>query len=204
MPVVAQEDLDAAAAALRQGEVIAIPTDTVYGIAALADAPKALATVFSAKGRPPDLALPVLVLGAGDLGGLVESWPDAAARLSDAFWPGPLTIVVRALSHVGRRLGGDRVTVGLRAAAHPFVLRLVGEVGPLAVTSANRHGERPATTPREVQEAFRAGGLVSAVVDGGRCDGAPSTVVDCAGDCPRILREGSIDRASIEAVLGAD
>ncbi len=184
---------------LRAGSVVAIPTDTVYGLAAtLERAP--IAAVFEAKGRPGGLALPVLIGGRDQLDRVAASFPAAASRLTERFWPGPLTVVVGARRKIGRLLGGDGRTVGIRWPDHPFVEELCLAAGPLAVTSANAHGEVPCTTAPAVCDRFDASS-VALVVDGGPCAGTPSTVVDCTAE-PRCLREGALGWAILEAELG--
>lgn len=187
-------------AALDAGEVVALPTDTVYGLAARVDRPGALAAVFAAKGRPPGLALPVLVGRWRQVHEVALSWPRSASMVAARYWPGPLTVVVPARPAVGPLLGGDGRTVGLRRPRHRDVQRLCREAGPLAVTSANRHGEPPCTTAEEVRAAF-PDGQVRVVADGGRCDGVPSTVVDCTVTPPACLREGGIPWPWVEAAL---
>ncbi|HUZ11096.1 MAG TPA: L-threonylcarbamoyladenylate synthase [Acidimicrobiales bacterium] len=208
----------AAAAALEAGGLIALPTDTVYGLAARVDRPRALAAIFVAKGRPAGLALPVLVGRWRQVHAVAAEWPRSASMLAARFWPGPLTVVVPARPEIGRALGGDGTTVGVRRPAHRFVRALCIAAGPLAVTSANRHGQPPCVTVEEVLAAFAepAGpggpgsaaacegspappGALSLVVDGGRCDGLPSTVVDCTRPSPRCLREGAVPWAWVEA-----
>jgi tRNA threonylcarbamoyl adenosine modification protein (Sua5/YciO/YrdC/YwlC family) len=191
--------LAAAEAALDDGAVVAVPTDTVYGLAARIDRPEGIAAVFAAKRRPADLALPVLVGEGRQIGDVAGRWPESAAILAARYWPGPLTLVVPAREGVGRLLGsGD--TVGVRQPRHRFIRRLCGVVGPLAVTSANLHGSPPLTRAADVAEAFAAD-EVALVVDGGRCDGVPSTVVDCTGSPPRCLRVGGVPWESVEVAL---
>lgn len=186
--------------ALAEGRVVAIPTDTVYGLAARVDRPEGLAAVFAAKGRPPDLALPVLIGRWRQLHQVAAEWPRNASMVAARFWPGPLTVVVPAREALGPLLGGDGTTVGLRRPRHRDVQRLCREAGPLAVTSANRHGLPPCTTAGEVESAF-PDGEVAVVVDGGTCDGVPSTVVDCTTSPPTCLREGGVPWAWVEAAL---
>jgi tRNA threonylcarbamoyl adenosine modification protein (Sua5/YciO/YrdC/YwlC family) len=181
--------IDEAVAALRAGGVAIIPTDTVYGVAVALDRPRATEALFVLKARPRDSALPVLVadrVQADKLGRLGV----AAGALADHFWPGPLTIVVARQPGFDADLGGDAGSVGLRVPDHAVVAALCREVGPLATTSANLHGGATPETAAEVAALF--GDAVAAVVDGGRCAGEPSTVVDCLGRRPRLLREGRI------------
>jgi L-threonylcarbamoyladenylate synthase len=195
----AGEDAEAIAAALRRGSVCAIPTDTVYGLAADPGRPGATEALFVLKGRPPGLALPVLVASAAQaeqLAGPAGLSP-AARALADRFWPGALTIVVRRRPHLDWDLGGDPATIGLRCPGHPLARRLCRRVGPLATTSANRHGQAPLVSAEEVRAEF---GDSVAVLDGGRCDGAPSTVVDVCDGPPRLLRQGGVPW---DEVLGA-
>ncbi|MGH9109363.1 MAG: L-threonylcarbamoyladenylate synthase [Acidimicrobiales bacterium] len=201
-PVVPASDRGAAAAlaVLAAGGVVALPTDTVYGLAARLDRPAGLAAVFSAKGRPPGLALPVLVGRWGQVHQVAAEWPRSASMIAARYWPGPLTVVVPVRPHLGGGLGGDGKTVGLRRPDHRFLRALCRKAGPLAVTSANLHGRPPFTTAAEVASAFGAG-AVAVVVDGGRCDGVPSTVVDCTVSPPACLREGGIPWPWIEAAV---
>jgi L-threonylcarbamoyladenylate synthase len=176
--VVAEAMVAEAAAVLARGSVIAVPTDTVYGLAARLDRDEAVAAIFELKGRPDALALPVLVAGTDQAQRLVARWPAAAARLAVRFWPGALTVVVPARPEIGARVGGDGASVGIR---NP------------------RHGAPPCTSAAEVVAAF--GPAAGLVVDGGRCDGLPSTVVDCTGEEPACLREGAIPWSAVTAAL---
>ncbi len=193
--------LAAAARVLDDGGVVALPTDTVYGLAARIDRPEALAAVFAAKGRPPGLALPVLIGRWRQLRDVAETWPKNASTLASRFWPGALTVVVPARPEVGPHLGGDGTTVGLRRPGHKGVRKLCQLAGPLAVTSANRHGEPPCATAEQVADTFFPDRSVALVLDDGPCDGQPSTVVDCTVSPPTCLREGGIPWAWIEASL---
>lgn len=183
---------------LAAGAGVAIPTDTVYGLAARIDRPEALAAVFAAKGRPPGLALPVLIGRWSQVRAVAPKLSKTAKLLAARFWPGPLTVVVPALPGVGPLLGGDGASVGLRQPDHPFVRALCRRTGPLAVTSANLHGRPPCTTAEEVAACFTRD-EVALVVDGGRCDGVPSTVVDCRVSPPACLRAGAIPWSWVEA-----
>jgi len=189
----------AAVEALRRGEVVAVPTDTVYGLAVDPLQPGASARIFSAKRRPEALALPVLVASFAQASLLAA--PASLERLvllATAFWPGALTVVVQRAPGVELDLGGDSTTVGLRAPAHPAVRELCRIIGPLAVTSANLHGMEPCHEACEVRATW---GDELTVIDGGRCDGRPSTVVAITGAAPVVLREGPVSAAEIEAVL---
>lgn len=201
VPEVPDEVIGRAVETLAAGAVVAVPTDTVYGLAADPSRPGATATVFALKGRPPGLALPVLVADVDQAD--TVAGPEGLGRrgrmLAGAFWPGALTVVVPRRAALGWMLGGDEATVGLRCPASWVARRLCALVGPLATTSANPHGRPPATTAGEVAEAFGAELLV---VDGGRCAGAPSTVVDITGVEPRLLRAGGVGWPDVLAVLG--
>lgn len=192
--------LTLAAAALAQGSVVALPTDTVYGLAADPSIPDGVTRLFDLKDRPSDVPVPVLVgsrLQVGEVAGPLDA---AARRLTERFWPGPLTLVVPRRSAFVVDLGGPPracQTVGVRLPDHPLVRALCDRVGPLAVTSANRHGAPPATTAHQVVAAFRGADGLALIIDGGVCDGTPSTVVECLGPTVRGLREGAIPWAEI-------
>jgi len=201
------DSLAAAAAAAGRGELIVVPTDTVYGIAARLDRPAALRAVFEAKARPPGLALPVLVAGLDDAAilGVIDG---RAAALAGAFWPGPLTVVVpRSPASPARTagIGGDGTTVGIRMPAHPTLLRLLADTGPLATTSANRSGQPTPRSVEEIEEVF--GNAVAVYLDGGPATGGPpSTVVGLAGPSPSpgpiLLRAGAVPFAEVIRILG--
>ena len=194
--------VDEAVAALREGLVVAVPTDTVYGLAADPFHPGATDRIFTAKQRPRDVELPVLVAEVAqaiDLC-LVDALPVSARRLMEQCWPGALTIVVSRRPGLPADLGRDDTTVGVRCPAHPVVRQLCQRVGPLAVTSANIHGGETPTTAESVAALF--GDQVAVVVDGGVCVGAPSTVVDCTGREPRLLRAGAVGWDEIVAAAG--
>jgi L-threonylcarbamoyladenylate synthase len=195
----AGDALEAAAAALRAGLVVAVPTDTVYGLAADPVVPGATARLFAVKGRPDGLALPVLLADVAAAEHLAGPFAAAARRVADRYWPGPLTIVLsRSAPARQLELGGDQQTIGLRCPAHELLRALLRRTGPLAVTSANPHGEPPLTTAAAVRAAFRT--AVAAVLDGGTCAGTPSTVVRVAGDDVELLRAGAIDFTELAAV----
>jgi len=180
--------VEEAAAALGRGEVVAFPTDTVYGVAA---GHGHIEKLFAAKGRPKDKRIPVLLSDASHLEGSAIVTPTARA-LADRFWPGPLTIVLAA---------PRRGTLAFRVPASDVARRLIAASGGgLPVTSANRSGEADATTAEEVLEQL--GGRIALVLDGGRTPGGvPSTVVDCTGNDVKILREGAIPEWRIDHAL---
>ena len=190
-----------AAAALADGAVVAVPTDTVYGLAVDPAQPEAVARLFALKGRPDDVPLPILVAGPEQVALVAGELGPAAAELADRYWPGPLTLVVPRRPGFTVDLGGTptaRQTVGVRRPDHPVLVALCELLGPLAVTSANLHGAPPATTAAEVATAF-ARDQPEVVLDGGRCDGVPSTVVECRGPASRCLREGALAWADLYA-----
>jgi L-threonylcarbamoyladenylate synthase len=175
----------AAEAALRAGEPIVLPTDTVYGLAAL---PASIEALYSLKGRPESLPIAVLVESL-DQAASVVAMSGVAGRLARAFWPGPLTIVRPRLDGTG--------TLAVRCPDHVFIHLLARRVGPLAVTSANRHGE---ATPTEARDAAASLiGDVALIVDGGPCRGEASTVVDATGTTLAIIRPGPITEERIRA-----
>lgn len=174
--------------ALAAGMVVAIPTDTVYGLAAVATDAAATDRIFVLKQRPAALVLPVLVASLEQAAELGEITP-LAAGLAEQHWPGALTIVVERRGGLGLALGGDDATVGVRVPDLAVARDLCLRAGPLATTSANRHGEPPLTAADAVDATF--GGEVL-VLDGGVCDHPPSTVVDATGATPRILRQGAV------------
>jgi L-threonylcarbamoyladenylate synthase len=182
--------LGAALEALAAGEVVGIPTDTVYGLAADPWRPGATDRLFAVKDRPREVVIPVLVADLGQAQRLAEIDPDGPARrLMDRWWPGALTVVVPALPGHGADIGGDGRSVGLRCPDHPVAVALCAAAGPLATTSANRHGEAPLTEAAAVAANLPG---VALVIDGGRCDAPPSTVVDATGAEVRLLREGAL------------
>jgi L-threonylcarbamoyladenylate synthase len=196
-------DLEQAARALRGGRLVAFPTETVYGLGAVATNDRAVAAIFAAKGRPRFNPLIVHVTDAGAARALVR-WNDVAERLAARFWPGALTLVLTRAEGCPLSLlvsaGGD--TVGLRAPAHPVAEALLAAtVLPVAAPSANRAGQISPTTADHV--AADLGERVDLIVDGGRCPiGVESTVLDLTCTPPRLLRPGGITRAALEAVIG--
>lgn len=183
------DPFDAAVEALRAGQVVVIPTDTVYGVAVDPFVEGATQRLFDAKRRPRDVTLPVLVGDPADIE-RVAIVSDLARSLIDAHWPGGLTVVVRRRDDVTFDLGTNEATVGVRCPDHDLVRSLLRRTGPLAVTSANLHGDPTPETADGVRAAL--GDAVAVVVDGGPCAGEPSTVVDCTGTGPVVLRQGSL------------
>lgn len=199
-------DLERAAGWLREGRLVAMPTETVYGLAADAANPDAVRRVFAAKGRPADHPVIVHLPDAGSVDGWARDVPEAARRLAAAFWPGPLTLVLKRGPRVDNVITGGQSTVGLRVPAHPVAQALLKRFGgALAAPSANRFGHVSPTTAAHVMKEFDAESEpeVVAVLDGGACDvGLESTIVDLSGEVPRLLRPGMISVADIERVIG--
>lgn len=191
-------DIAAAEKALRAGQLVGLPTDTVYGLAADAFHTGAADRLFQAKRRPRDVDLPVLVADVDQVDSLAAGVPAIAKVLMERFWPGALTLVLPRNPDVSGDLGADEATIGLRCPDHELARELCRRVGPLATTSANLHGQPTATTAQEVADLF--GPLVPVVLDGGTCAGSPSTVLDCTGEQPKLLREGRIHWTDITAV----
>lgn len=196
------EHLAEAVAALRRGEVIGLPTETVYGLAADARNADAVQKIFSLKGRPADHPLIVHIADAAQLAQWASHVPENAAKLAQAFWPGPLTLILSKRAEVPDIVTGGQDTVGLRCPAHPLALAVLRQFdGGLAAPSANRFGRISPTSAQHVRDEFGDG--VPVVLDGGDCEvGIESTIVDVSGAVPRILRPGHIRKLQLEAVIG--
>ncbi len=189
-----------AAYAVRRGDLVVLPTDTVYGIGADAFTPSAVAALLAAKGRGREMPVPVLVGSRLVLDALVSDLSDAGRRLVDAFWPGALTIVAKHTAALAWDLGDTRGTVALRMPSDPIALHLLKETGPLAVSSANRSGLPPATTCANAQAQL--GEAVAIYLDGGpTLDAVASTIVDLTGDIPIIVRAGAIIEERLREVV---
>jgi L-threonylcarbamoyladenylate synthase len=183
--------IDAAVTALRGGDLVVLPTDTVYGIAADAFTPDAVRAMLAAKGRGRNVPSPVLVGTTRAAAALVDDMGAFGQDLIDEFWPGALTLVFRASPTLLWDLGDTKGTVALRMPLHPVALEVLKQTGPLAVSSANRHGQPSATTAEEAERQL--GEVVSVYLDAGPCaDNVPSTILDLTGVIPRVLREGAI------------
>jgi L-threonylcarbamoyladenylate synthase len=195
------EGVAAAAEAVRRGEVVVLPTDTVYGMGVDAFASEAVAAVLTAKGRGRDMPLPVLVPNQQTVDGLAADVPAYARDLIHAFWPGPLTLVLHAQSSLMWDLGETNGTVALRMPRNDAALRLLSEVGPMAVTSANISGQPPAATILDA--AAQLGSAVSVYLETGpSAGGLASTILDCTHQVPVILRAGAVSAGQIQEVLG--
>lgn len=192
--------LAAAVEAVRAGRLVVLPTDTVYGVGADAFSPAAVAALLAAKGRGRDMPAPVLVGSWRGLDGLTLSVPRAARELIEAFWPGPLTIIVEHAPSLAWDLGDSRGTVAVRMPLHPVALELIGQTGPLAVSSANRTGYPPASTAAAAREQL--GYAVDVYLEAGPSgDPVPSTIVDLTGDAPRVLRAGALSVEQLREVV---
>jgi L-threonylcarbamoyladenylate synthase len=196
-----EEQVELAIEVLKEGGVVAFPTDTVYGIGANAFTEQAVAKIYQIKQRPRHLALPLLISSKADLERVARSVPEIAWRLAERFLPGGLTLVLKKAAVVPDIVApGD--TVAVRIPDHPIPIALIRGLGvPLIGTSANESGRASPVTAQEVRAQL--GNRVDFIVDGGRCRwGVESTVVDVSGEFPRILREGVVPRQEIEALCG--
>jgi L-threonylcarbamoyladenylate synthase len=190
-----------AAGAIRRGELVVLPTDTVYGVAADAFSPPAVNLLLAAKGRGRDMPVPVLVSSRAMLDAVVNEVTEAAGKLADAFWPGALTLVLRETPHLAWDLGEARGTVAVRMPDHPLTVALIEQTGPLAVSSANRTGNPAPTTAMDAR--LQLGGAVAVYLDAGPAPAAalPSSIVDLTGDEPRLLRAGALDADRLRDVV---
>jgi tRNA threonylcarbamoyl adenosine modification protein (Sua5/YciO/YrdC/YwlC family) len=194
------EGVAKAAEAVRAGQVVVLPTDTVYGVGADAFSAEAVASVLAAKGRGREMPPPVLVPSVRTVDGLATDVPAYARDLIAEFWPGPLTLVLTAQPSLMWDLGDTNGTVALRMPQDDVALALLTEVGPLAVTSANLTGQPPATTVTDA--AAQLGAAVAVYLDGGPTTSMEvSTIVDCTGPTPTVLRAGAITQDQIDDVL---
>ena len=196
--------IEEAAAIIREGQLVGIPTETVYGLGADALNPDAVRAVFEAKGRPGDNPLIVHIAHAGEIADLIAGEPSPVAqKLMQAFWPGPLTMIFPRGSRVPLRTTGGLETVAVRMPAHPVARRLIERSRrPIAAPSGNRSGRPSPTTAAHMLEDMD--GRIPLILDGGPCDvGVESTVVDMTGPIPRILRPGGVTREQIASVCGA-
>ncbi|NUR91682.1 MAG: threonylcarbamoyl-AMP synthase [Nonomuraea sp.] len=195
-------DIEHAAGVLRAGGLVALPTETVYGLGANAEDPAAVARIFQVKGRPPTHPLIVHLGDAEQLSSWVREVPDTARLLAERFWPGPLTLVLRRGPRVPLEATGGLETVAVRVPGHPVALALLSAFGGgVAAPSANRFGSVSPTTADHVRAEL--GDAVDFVLDGGPCQvGVESTIVDATGEIPAVLRPGGVTREDLEAALG--
>jgi L-threonylcarbamoyladenylate synthase len=196
-----KEAIAVAARVLAEGGLVAFPTDTVYGVGAGAFQPDAVERIYSAKIRPRDKAIPVLLARPDDLPLITDRITEAAWLLAERFWPGGLTLVLPKKANVPAIISAGGPTVAVRVPDHPVALALIASLGvPLAATSANLSGRPSPVTTREVETEL--GGRIELILDGGKCPGGvPSTVLDLTINPPAILRAGAITVEEINAVL---
>lgn len=199
---VSDADIARAAEVLREGGLVALPTETVYGLGGDAENPAALARIFQTKGRPPSHPLIVHIGGADRLGEWVAQVPETARVLAERFWPGPLTLVLRRSPRVPLEATGGLETVAVRVPGHPVALAVLAAFGGgIAAPSANRFGSVSPTTADHVRAEL--GDAVDLILDGGPCGvGVESTIVDVTGDVPSVLRPGGVTREDLEDALG--
>ncbi|GGO49557.1 threonylcarbamoyl-AMP synthase [Streptomyces daqingensis] len=189
-----------AASAVRRGELVVLPTDTVYGIGADAFSPDAVGDLLEAKGRGRNMPSPVLVGSPNTLHGLVTDFPESAWELVDAFWPGALTLVARHQPSLTWDLGDSRGTVAVRMPLHPVAIELLKEFGPMAVSSANLSGHPAPQDCDAAQEML--GESVAVYLDGGPTpDSVPSSIVDVTGKNPVLLRAGALSAEELRKVV---
>jgi L-threonylcarbamoyladenylate synthase len=195
-----EEGLVAAASAVQEGQLVVLPTDTVYGVGADAFNPTAVSALLAAKGRGRNMPPPVLVGSVRAAAALTESLGAFGQDLIDEFWPGPLTLVFRSSPTLLWDLGDTMGTVAVRMPLHPVALDLLRRTGPMAVSSANRHSLPAATTAEEAQTQL--GDAISVYLDGGPCaDNVPSTILDLTGTVPRMLRAGALTVDDLRKVV---
>ena len=196
----AQNSLDDTVSALKLGSLVALPTDTVYGLSAKYDDSTAIRRLYAVKERPADKAIPILVGASSEINEITSDFPPAAQILADGFWPGALTLVVKR-SHRVPSIAAPGETVAVRMPAHQWLLSLLQLVGPLAVSSANRSGQPPNLTAPSVTAVF--GNHIDLIIDGGQMQGGkPSTIVDCSVQPPTVLRDGPVTAKQLRAALG--
>jgi len=189
-----------AVAALRRGDLAVLPTDTVYGLAADAFSPPAVDRLLAAKGRGRDMPVPVLVGAWRGLDGLALAVTPTMRSLREAFWPGPLTLIVPAARSLAWDLGETRGTVAVRMPLHPVALAVLAETGPLAVSSANRSGQPPASDVEQAE--YQLGSTVAVYLDGGSTGEAlVSTILDLTGERPQLRRAGAVPVADLRDLL---
>lgn len=199
LPAEANNTLSHAVDVLKRGGIVAFPTDTVYGLAALAFMPESVERLYSIKGREHIKAIAVLIADMEQLSSISDNPSKASQRLARRFWPGPLTLVLPRHPKLPNSLAPGQ-TIGVRMPDHPVALALLREAGPLGVTSANLSGEANTATAEEV--LAQLDGRAHLVIDGGKAPGGvPSTVVDMTGEMPKLLRSGPIGEAEILATL---
>jgi L-threonylcarbamoyladenylate synthase len=197
--IIPASEIKSALEILQNGGIIAFPTDTVYGLGALAFNNSAIESIYKAKGRPIEKAIPILIADEDDLEKVAKNIPDMARIFAARFWPGPLTCIVPKKQTLPLAVSATS-TVAIRIPDHTVARTLLRAAGPLAVTSANISGQTNPSTANEVYDQLN--GRIPLILDGGKTkSGIPSTVVDCTGAKPVIVREGPITLADLLAVL---
>lgn len=200
LPAERDQGIAAAVAAVRRGELIVMPTDTLYGLGCDAFKKHAVNSMLRAKGRGRDMPVPVLIGARKTLDGLAYRMPKAARDLADAFWPGALSIIIKHAKTLDWDIGETDGTVAVRMPLQPVALEVLREIGPMAVSSANKTGQPPAVTAAQAQDQL--GYSARVYLDGGPCPAsAPSTIVDVTGDVPRVLRVGALSVETLRTVL---
>ncbi len=199
-PAERKRGLEQAAAAVKRGDLVVLPTDTVYGLGADAFTATAVTRLLAAKGRGRDMPVPVLVGSPRTLPGIATGLAKGANKLVEAFWPGALTIIVRHQPSLKWDLGDASGTVAVRMPLHPVAIELLTETGPMAVSSANKSGQPPASTCDEAYDQL--GEQVAVYLDGGPSgEPVPSTIVDVTADPPQVLRVGAVPVSLLREVL---
>jgi len=199
--ILGADEVEKAAQIIKNGGLVAMPTETVYGLAADALNGNAVANIFKAKGRPMDNPLIVHISDISQITGLVREFPENARRLAEKFWPGPLTIILPKSDNIPDEVSAGLDTVAVRFPSHPVAKALIGASCPLAAPSANLSGSPSPTTLRHVIDDMN--GRIDAIIDGGDCAvGVESTVITLSEGKPRILRPGGITAEQIRSVIG--
>lgn len=197
--IIPASEIQTALKILQNGGIVAFPTDTVYGLGALAFNNNAIEKIYMAKDRPIEKAIPILIGELSDLDKITDNIPDMASRFASRFWPGPLTCIVPKKQTLPPAVSATS-TVAVRIPDHPDALALLRAAGPMAVTSANISGGQNPSSAQEVYDQLR--GRIPLILDGGKTKGGvPSTLVDCTGNMPMILREGPISLNDLMAVF---
>ena len=197
--IIPASEIQRALEVLQSGGIVAFPTDTVYGLGALAFDNAAIESIYTAKDRPIEKAIPILIGDLSDLDKVADDIPNMALRFAARFWPGPLTCIVPKKPTLPPAVSATS-TVAVRIPDHPDARALLRAAGPMAVTSANISGQPSPSTAQEVYEQLN--GRIPLILDGGKTPGGvPSTLVDCTGEKPVILREGPISLAELLSAL---
>ncbi|MDD5083247.1 MAG: L-threonylcarbamoyladenylate synthase [Dehalococcoidales bacterium] len=199
LPSDIKQQVEKGVSILEQGGIVAFPTDTVYGLGAGAYLTKAVDRIYQVKQRPRNMALPILLANTSQLAEVTESLPPVARLLAEHFLPGALTLVLRKAKSIPDIVSAGSDTIAVRVPAHPIPVALVSGIGmPIVGTSANISSRPSAVTAQEVVRQF--GNTIDLVIDGGRCPGIESTIVDVTGSVPVILREGAISRQELQKI----